>query len=198
MRNAKIVVALLLDEATHYVDQARPAVHQTQPASVPEILTPKFLDYIKQVENETQVGWNKAKKRWYPFKDPSGGFDIGYGHKLNSPAEHSRYAKTGMSSAEVDKQLVQDLLAAREKVYAYIRKTYGVNLLLTPKQEQMLIDYAYNFGNLGRVPRMVDAILRNDQSRIKKEYRRFANIGGKTRELTSRNNAFASTFLGTP
>ena len=121
---------------------------------------------------------------------PSKGINVGYGHQL-APQEVERINKQGMTTQEVEALLAQDLVAAREKVYSYIRKKYKVNLQLTPQQEQMLIDYAFNLGSLQAFPLMVDAVLQHDKEGMKREYKRSGVISGKRQELTKRNNAFA-------
>lgn len=58
------------------------------------------------MENPQRIGWDKTRKLWFPHKDPSGGFNIGYGHHLQSDEEYRRYKAKGLSNEEVEKLLV--------------------------------------------------------------------------------------------
>ncbi len=159
------------------------------------LVTTDFLNYIKKAENPNFVGWDKTRKRWYPHKDPSGGFNIGYGHHFQTNEEYQKYAKQGMSNEEVEKLLVDDILKAKKVVQQYIQRRYKVNLQLSLKQEQMLVDYVFNMGGLDKFPKMVDAVLRSDKEKMRKEYKRYAKIGGEVKEIKGRNDQFAAAFM---
>ena len=168
-----------------------PAIQRAaQPSS--SFITQDYLDYIKTAENRSRVGFEKG--RWYPHKDPSGGWNVGYGHHLTD-SEYQSISKYGLSNQEVENFLIQDLMAAHRKVHDYITKKYGVKLHLTPKQDQMLVDYVFNLGSLSSFPKMVDAIVRSDREKMGKEYKRSAVINGKRKEITGRNTQFANKFL---
>ena len=190
MTRAEKIVEGLLEEAA---DAVPPAHHVVQLAQAE--VSRDFLEYLKSVENPSRVGYDRRRNRWFPHKDPSGGFSIGYGHHFQKPDLAAHYRKVGMSNDEVEKLLRSDVQRARVRVREYIRNRYGVDVRLSSQQEQMLIDYVFNTGGLEKFPNMVDAILRNDQKRMGAEYRRFANIGGSKTELTDRNSRFASRFF---
>ena len=169
-----------------------PAIHQTVQKSDP-VLSKDFINYLKAVENRGKAGFKNG--RWFPHNDPSGGFNVGYGHHLQSDEEYRRIAKSGLTDQQVEQLLAQDILDAKKKVDDYIRKKYKVNLRLTPDQYHMLIDYVFNLGGLESFPKMVDAVLRSDKDKMKQEYKRTAVLNGKKKELTGRNTAFAQQFL---
>ena len=203
MQRAKQVIDRLVEApALQQANPALPANARVQQAIVRQaepktggVVTPEFLGYIRGVENPQRVGWDKTRKLWFPHKDPSGGFNIGYGHHFQSMEDYQRYKTSGMSNEGVEKLLVQDILAARKVIQKYIQRRYKVNLQLTPHQEQMLIDYVFNSGGLEKFPKMVDAVLRSDKEKMRKEYKRFAKIGGQKKELAGRNQQFASNFM---
>jgi GH24 family phage-related lysozyme (muramidase) len=150
--------------------------------------SPDFVEYMRTVENSIGAGFNKQERLWYPYKDPSG-WHIAYGHKLKvNEIIHYRH---GISQEAAEKLLAQDLQIAKRRVHNYIKETYKVDILLTKKQEEMLIDFAFNLGGLEKFPKFVDAVLRNRTDIIKREYIR--NFAGK--ELTGRNEAFFNRFL---
>jgi GH24 family phage-related lysozyme (muramidase) len=171
-----------------------PVVQRTAPAQVPAI-SADFVAYIKNAENPNKVGYVPAKKRWFPHKDPSGGWNIGYGHHFTSAHEYVKYRTHGMTDEEVNRLLIVDIERARKVVYDYIQKRYGVRVQLTPKQEQILIDYVYTTGGLDKFTKMTDAVLRGDHDGMAREYKRTYSAGGKTHELRGRNAQFANKFL---
>lgn len=170
---------------------APPAIH-ADAASEPAYMTPQFLAYIRNMENPQKVGYKKGL--WYPHNDPSGGKNVGYGHQLKTATELAK-ANKGLTNDEVERLLKDDIRKASAGVHKYIQKKYGLKLKLHVKQEQMLIDYVFNLGSLDSFPKMTDAVLRWEPDKMGKQYKRFAKIGGKRKELTKRNTAFKSTFM---
>lgn len=157
------------------------------------MLSQDFVDYLKTVENGSKAGYKNG--RWFPHADPSGGYNIGYGHHLQSTEEYNQLVKTGLSNDQVNDLLAKDVFSAQKTVDDYIQRRYKVKLHLEPKQYQMLIDYVFNIGNLGGFPKMVDAVIRSDKDGMNKEYKRTGVIRGKKKELTGRNTMFANKFL---
>lgn len=199
MQRARHIINRLCEapglQATVQPTQQRQVIVRPAEPKADGVITQEFLSYIKGVENPQRIGWDKTKKRWFPHKDPSGGFNIGYGHHFQSNEEYARYKEKGMSNSEVEALLVQDIVSARKTVQNYIQRRYRVNIQLTPHQEQMLVDYVFNSGGLEKFPKMVDAILRFDKDKMRQEYKRFATIGGAKKELTGRNQQFAANFM---
>jgi GH24 family phage-related lysozyme (muramidase) len=170
----------IIDEAV--LDQ--PSINQSHNSS-----TPEFVNYIKSVENGNKIGFKNNK--WYPHKSFEGGYPtIGYGHKIKSE-EELRQSSNGLSNSQVESLLRQDLEIAKKNVKSYINKKYKVDLMLSPEQEQMLIDFAFNLGGLDKFPKLTDAILRKNWNIVKKEYKRFSG----NKELKDRNDRFYNTFL---
>jgi len=168
---------------------------QSPPAIVkpeyPESFDKSFLNYIKSVENETKIGYDKNKKLWFPHKSVEGGFPtIGYGHKIKSNHELETI-KNGISDKDVENLLKSDLMVANKRVREYIKNKYKVDITLTQKQNEMLIDFAFNLGGLEKFPKFVDAVLKNQWDIVKSEYIR--NVGGKS--LTGRNKSFFNRYL---
>jgi len=171
--------------------EALPSVPTQQPSAIHvqhQEFSPDFVEYMRTVENSVGAGLNKQDHLWYPYKDISG-WHIAYGHKLK-PNEISNF-RHGINQNDAEKLLIQDLQIAKRRVHNYIKTTYKVDILLTKKQEEMLMDFSFNLGGLEKFPKFVDAVLRNKVDIIKKEYIR--NFAGK--ELTGRNEAFFSRFL---
>ena len=168
------------------------------PIPAPEIqkvsindLSIDFVNYIKSVENDKRVGYDDSKKLWFPHKSFEGGMPtIGYGHKIKDDVELETY-NNGISDSKVNNFLLNDLIIANKHVQEYIEKKYKANFVLSQKQNEILMDYAFNLGGLDKFPKFVDAVLKNQWDIAKKEYIR--KSGGK--ELTGRNNAFYNRYL---
>jgi hypothetical protein len=171
------------------MDSNSPPITHVQSASS-NIFSEDFINYMKSVENGVKKGFDSKKNMWYPHKSVEGGLPtIAYGHKIKNNHELKAFNR-GMSDADALKLLSYDLSVANKHVHDYITKVYKVNLMLTPKQEQMLTDFAYN-GVLEKFPKFVDAVLKNDVVKMRSEYKRYS--GGK--ELSDRNKQFFNTFL---
>ena len=184
MNKAKAIISSIMD--------AQPAIPPAIIQNVKQSGIPQeFLAYIKRVENPTKQGYKNGK--WYPIPDPAYGDIVGYGHQLSG--FDLIKAKQGLTDADVEALLVYDLVVAKRKVYHYITTKYGATIQLNPRQEQMLMDYAFNLGGLEKFPKMVDAVLRWDVEAMKQQHKRFATIGGKKQELSGRNAAFSRAFL---
>ena len=142
-----------------------------------------FTDYLKYVENGNKVGYDVKKKLWFPHKSVEGGSDtIAYGHKIQSGEDFSG----GLTDSQAEDLLKKDIEKAKIQINKELKGTK-----LTPKQEEMFIDFVFNMGTLKKFPKFVQATLKNDESGINTEYKRFA--GGK--ELKGRNMAFARRYL---
>ena len=176
--------ALGLGAMTGKVDAAKlnvptqSAITQTAQKSVGS-----FIDYIKKVENQGKVGYDAQRKLWFPHKSFEGGSDtIGYGHKIQKGEDFSK----GITDAQAEALLKTDLAKAKQQVY---KELGGVKL--TPKQEEMFIDFVFNMGTLKKFPKFTEFALKNDLGGMKAQYKRYA--GGK--ELKGRNTAFLQRFL---
>ncbi len=155
------------------------------------ILSSDFINYIKFVENGQKVGYDKVKKLWFPHKSVEGGMPtIGYGHKIQTNNQLEAFKK-GISDTDAENLLKSDLTIANKQVHEYIKHRYKVDVMLTQKQSEMLVDFAFNLGGLKKFPNFVDGVLRNNTELVKKEYQR--SSGGKL--LTGRNKAFYDRFL---
>jgi GH24 family phage-related lysozyme (muramidase) len=142
-----------------------------------------FADYLKYVENGNKVGYDKNKKLWFPHKSFEGGSDtIAYGHKIQSGEDFS----AGITDAQAEELLKKDIEKAKSQINKELRGTK-----LTPKQEEMFIDFVFNMGTLKKFPKFTEFALKNDLEGMKDQYKRYA--GGK--ELKGRNTAFARRYL---
>jgi len=176
--------ALGLAATTGKVDAAKMKTN-TQPDITQSVqkATGSFTDYIKKVENQGKKGYDSQKKLWFPHESFEGGSDtIGYGHKIQKGEDFSK----GITDAQAEELLKKDLAKAKQQV----NKELG-GIKLTPKQEEMFIDFVFNMGTLKKFPKFTQAALDNDLGGMKDQYKRYA--GGK--ELKGRNTEFLKRFL---
>jgi 8-oxo-dGTP pyrophosphatase MutT (NUDIX family)/GH24 family phage-related lysozyme (muramidase) len=163
------------------------AIHQ--PAS--HGIDKEFINYIKKVENGIKIGFRNGM--WHPHKDPGGGkMAIAYGHNIQKGEE---WMLKGITDKQAEEILIKDLLVARKQVYRDIEHMFKVKIALDSRQEQMLMDFAYNLGNIRTYPKFVRAVLNKDWNEAKKHYKRtYKDSSGKHRPM-SRNKEFADKFL---
>lgn len=157
-------------------------------------VTPDFIKYIKTVENNIKKGMRNGK--WYPYQaveGPKGGWDIAYGHKITKSDDLAKL-RNGLTEQEATALLKQDLEKAKSEVENYLKKN-RLPTNLSQKQWEMLIDYSFNLGTIGKFPEMTKAIVFQDTPKAKREYKRYANIGGQKKELQARNSEFYIRYL---
>jgi GH24 family phage-related lysozyme (muramidase) len=157
-------------------------------------VTQDFIDYIKSLENPHFVGYNKSSKLWTPHKSPEGGLPtIGYGHKMTSSEVNSMSG--GITDADAEKLLQNDLLTASRAVKSYVSSHFG-DIDLTNEQMEMLTEFAFNLGSLNKFPKFTEAVVKNNWEVANREYKRtYVDSSGTRKELTNRNAAFFDRFL---
>jgi lysozyme len=143
--------------------------------------TPDYVDYIKDQEGavkDPETGLHKA------YQDVVGVWTIGYGHTGN--------VKPGMKWPEqkAEQHLKMDLKDAEQRVRNYVATNFP-GKTLDSIQMQMLTDFTFNLGGLGKFPKFAAAVVNKDWKTASQNYKRYA--GGK--ELVKRNRDFFNKFL---
>jgi len=170
----------------------QPAITQpaAQPAAVDPIMDVRFINYVKSVENnksDPRGGWNNTDQKWYPHGSHEGGTDtIGHGHKL----KRGEAFPDGLTDEQAHDLLIQDL-----KIHEnLVKRDIGVDVYnsLDTNRKQMLIDFAFNLGNIWKkeFPKFTKAVIDNNIPVMRAEYHRYSK--GK---LLGRNDVFYNTFL---
>jgi GH24 family phage-related lysozyme (muramidase) len=164
------------------------AVTQTQ-------ISPSFIDYLKQAENGVKKGW--SGKIWLPHKSLEGGSGtIAYGHKIAKGEDFSR----GITETQALELLKKDIAEASSKTEKLIDARYGSGTWskLSPKQQNMLLDFTFNGGPgiLKVFKKFTHGVVKNDSHLIKQNYQRFyKDVSGASHPLIGRNKMFAQRFL---
>jgi len=171
-----------------------------QPAAVDPIMDVRFINYVKSVENSKSNpkhigGWDNIKKKWYQYGTDTrddyreGGADtIGWGHKL----KRGEAFPDGLTDEQAYDLLIQDL-----KIHEnLVKRDIGIDVYnsLDTNRKQMLIDFAFNLGNIWKkeFPKFTRAVIDNNIPVMRAEYHRYSR--GK---LLGRNDVFYNTFLKT-
>lgn len=153
-----------------------------------------FIDYVKNIENDAKVGYNKSLKRWLPHSSPEGGLPtIAYGHKLTQQ-ELSTMSR-GITDEEAEKLLQKDLEHASRAALSYVQDKFG-KTQLTDEQIEMLTEFVFNLGSLKKFPKFTEAVIKRDWRTANKEYKRsYVDPSGNRKELSGRNVAFYKRYL---
>lgn len=130
--------------------------------------TPAFIQYLKSVEGF----------RGDVYVCAGGYATIGYGHQVKAGEAFGR-----ISERQANELLKEDCMAFSRQIEA----KYGNGL--SQRQYEQLLDYTFNLGSLRQFPKMERAILTNDLSTQRREYKRY--VHGKP---LGRNKVFAKYF----
>jgi GH24 family phage-related lysozyme (muramidase) len=175
----------ILKEAMDAQPQMPPAIIQHA-----DVVSADYIDFLKRIENEHKVGYKNGK--WYPHRSAEGGMPtIAWGHKIGTAHELNRM-NGGISNSEAEALLKKDINTAMEKVNSYI-KTLHVNIPLSQPQREMLIDMAFNVGDLGKFPKFTKAVLNRDWKTAERECTRYYGDG---KPLKKRNDEFKKRYFG--
>lgn len=143
----------------------------------------QYKENLKSQENLSKKGWDSKKQLWFPTAAPekNGGFDIGYGHKIQKGEDFSK----GLTNDQVNALFTKDYntkFKAAESTFnnSNLNKSWGD---LTEAEQILLSDYQYN-GVLGQFKNFMKALADEDKETMLKEYER--SSGGVT--LGKRND----------
>ncbi len=150
-----------------------------------------FIDYMKEMENSVKAGY--VDGRWYPHKSVEGGSDtVAYGHKIQKGEDFSQ----GLTEAEADSLLRQDLARAESQAARLIKEKHGVEWSTLPEwKREVFIDFQFN-SVLRSFPKFRKAVLCDDVAGMAREYKRYAKTAeGKRIELKARNSGLRERYL---
>lgn len=175
------------------------AVGSPAQATMREIYTPGFEDYMKDVEGYG-AGYDTKTKLYHSYDDIKGNATIGVGHKV-LPGEEKKFAR-GLTDEGVHDLLRADVEEHMGRARTYVDSHFGNGAwrALEPIKKQMLTDYAFNPG-LGKFPKFTDAVVNNDWEKAYFEMNRYVVLRdqrgnpSEARLLSRRNEAFYENFL---
>lgn len=160
------------------------------------------LERLKSFLHQAEGGKEVQKElghfrrgRFFPYPSVEGGAPtVGFGHKMD-PGEVIR---KGLTEAEADKLLEEDLSKATGRAKDYIEGRFGSKAWdkLDDKRKAMATEFAFNLGNLEKFPKFTKALIEGDWETIAEEYKRYYTTeSGETKELAGRNRLFYETYI---
>ena len=201
----------ILDNASMYwsIEQAKKDLHaqamglpgyapmwneymRTLPKDDPDIN--EFVDQLWEYENPDNVGYNSAKKKYYPHKSPEGGkMTIGPGFKLGSGSHNitEREAKRGVTKARLNQEARRSGNNYFKAVDKALNKGQTANPADTISKQMKygLADILHQTGSLENWPKLLNAVRNGDLENIKKEsIVTWKDSSGKVHEDVRRNN----------
>lgn len=201
----------ILDNASMYwsIEQAKKDLHaqamglpgyapmwneymRTLPKDDPDIN--EFVDQLWEYENPDNVGYNSAKKKYYPHKSPEGGkMTIGPGFKLGSGSHNitEREAKRGVTKARLNQEARRSGNNYFKAVDKALNKGQTANPADTVSKQMKygLADILHQTGSLDNWPKLLNAVRNGDLENIKKEsIVTWKDSSGKVHEDVRRNN----------
>lgn len=165
-------------------------------AAAPEPLAPApadfafeaaTLDYVRQAANPKRLGFRDG--RFYPYSTPQGR-RIAFGLAVWD----KRLFAEGCTEAQADGQLRAELYRAHSQLQAMLAKRTPARALatLTPRQREVLLDFAQSEGVARLREDFLEAVLADDWPRIQREHSYVRYCGSAPDH--ARNKAFAQKW----
>jgi hypothetical protein len=111
----------------------------------PYTLPKEYYDELKILENSIRSGYTDGK--FYPHTSIEGGNKtIGYGHKVTNKDISSGRFKDGLTEAQAEKLLEEDVEFNRQRAIERYDTRYGKGAFnkLTPELKKLAVDFTYN------------------------------------------------------
>jgi len=122
-------------------------------------LSLRYINGLKQVEDDASLGQSEFHKKAY--KDKNGNWTIGVGHLIKS-GEMGKYKNTTLSKSEVCTLLAQDLLDRIENIKVIIGADTYNNLPQPMKDAVMDFTFSRGESTIKNHPGFVDALKKGD------------------------------------
>lgn len=141
----------------------------------------------EELYNDFQSGC-KYKVKPSEAPEDGGGFDIGFGHKIQSDEVYHK----GISIEECWRLLERDYMTCHFAVRDYLG--HGLYAKLPPTALFLLTDFMFN-GCFHKFPKFVRHITNQDWEKALEECKRYWTHQGKKRELKMRNEMTQALLL---
>lgn len=117
----------------------------------------EIINHLKQVEGTSQAqavqkrrllggafGPSFSNGKFYPYKDSTGHYTIGYGHYIGKNARDANRFRNGITRGEAHNILVQDMKRTMDDFKLLLQRKRAVNL--STEQQRVLYEMAFNLG----------------------------------------------------
>lgn len=117
----------------------------------------EIINHLKQVEG-TSEAQSVLKRRllggayapsfsngkFYPYKDSTGHYTVGYGHNIGKNAKDAMKYRNGITRAEAHNLLVKDMKKTMNDFTLLLQRKHATNLSI--EQQRVLYEMAFNMG----------------------------------------------------
>lgn len=151
-------------------------------------MTDDFVEWVMYRENAPLAA--TGLEQYIRHSSPEGGTDtVGYGHKLSVLEEATGF----IGCTAIDDLTIED---CHRILVADLENAAGqIEWDLDQRRMEMLTDFVFNLGSLDSFPKFTQAVLDDDISTQREEYKRYYRSGGRFYPLAERNAAFYARYL---
>lgn len=150
------------------------------------VLTDKYLDFVKSLENSVKRGYNPETGMWKAYNSPEGGGKtLGYGTKIGSKS-HPLYNDVKLGKEFTDKEVHDIMYQDLDKAYDNTRKWFAENYdtlafdTIQPQIKQALVYKQYHSrGGIGSYPKFAEGAVKGDLEQMKRENASYFKKNGK-------------------
>ena len=143
---------------------------------------PEIVNHIKEAEGSIEfqsknkrrllggkVGVPFHNSKFHPYKDMKGNYTIGYGHYLGKKDSDAMKYRNGITKAQANKLLMQDMKRTYEDFTLLMQKKDAVNL--TKEQQRILFEMSYTMGvdKLASFDKLWKSVKMDNPKKFKKE-----------------------------
>ena len=116
-----------------------------------------------------KVGPSFKNGKFYPYRDSTGHFTIGYGHYLGKSDKEAAKYRNGISKRQAHNLLISDMKRTMDDFVLLLQRKRAVDL--TVDQQRILYEMAFTLGvdKLSRFNKMWKSVENNNQRKFKKE-----------------------------
>ncbi|SOK58992.1 hypothetical protein [Yersinia phage fHe-Yen9-03] len=135
-----------------------------------------------------KVGPSFKNGKFYPYRDSTGHFTIGYGHYLGKSDSAAMKYKNGITKRQAHDMLIMDMERTMDDFVLLLQRKRAVDL--TVEQQRILYEMAYTMGcdKLARFNKMWKSVEHSNPHKFKKEIKSslwYSQVGNRAEILLS-------------
>ena len=165
-----------------------PSADDLKDVSLPDVLVQfsitdaTVIEHLKKAEGTSEsqavlkrrllggkVGPSFKNGKFYPYRDSTGHYTIGYGHYLGKSDNDAAKYRNGISKRQAHNLLLSDMQRTMDDFILLLQRKRAVDL--TVDQQRILYEMAFTLGvdKLSRFNKMWKSVENNNQHKFKKE-----------------------------
>jgi GH24 family phage-related lysozyme (muramidase) len=164
-----------------------------------DITDKTMIEHLKKAEGTSEsqavikrrllggkVGPSFKNGKFYPYRDSTGHFTIGYGHYLGKGEKDAAKYRNGISKALAHSMLLQDMQRTKNDFVLLLQRKKAVDLTLD--QQRVLFEMAYTMGcdKLSKFNKLWKSVENSNSHRFKREIKNslwYNQVGGNRVDL---------------